>query len=120
MGLWSVLLEIAKAVAPHAAPHVARAVVDRVKERGAAVETARSESGLEPTNQNLADAVTYLDQRLSATEDRAAVAEQKLALVEARTADQWTSARKWAIGLLAWNVVVTAALIVLFVLVARR
>jgi hypothetical protein len=120
MGLWSVLLEIARAVAPHAAPHVARAVVDAAKERRAAGEAARTQANPQPSNQDLADAITYLEQRLSAAEEKAAVAEQKLSLAEARMADQWLTARKWAIGLLIWNVAVTAALIVLGVFLTRR
>jgi hypothetical protein len=120
MGLWGVLLEIAKAVVPHAAPHVARAVVDAAKDRRAASELARTPESLQPTNADLAAALNYLEQRLSAAEDRAATAEQKLALAEARMADQWAMARKWAIALLAWNGAVTAALVWLVILLARR
>src|SRR5262245_58459737 len=120
MGLWGVLLEIAKAVAPHAAPHVARAVVDAAKDRRAASEAQRTPDGLQPTAADLAAALTYLDQRLSAAEERAATAEQKLSLAEARMADQWATARKWASALLAWNGVVTAVLIWLLVLLAHR
>jgi hypothetical protein len=57
---------------------------------------------------------------LTAAEDSAAAAEQKLSLAEARMADQWAVARKWGIALLAWNALVTAALIVLLFLLARR
>ena len=120
MGLWSVLLEIARAVAPHAAPHVARAVVDAAKERRAAGEAARNEAKLQPSNQDLADALTYLEQRLSAAEEKADAAEQRLSLAEARMADQWATARKWAMGLIAWNVVATVALLVLAILLARH
>jgi hypothetical protein len=120
MGLWGVLLEIAKAVVPHAAPHVARAVVDAAKERRAASETAGAQDSLQPTNTDLAAALTYLEQRLSAAEERAATAEQKLSLAEARMADQWATARKWAIALLAWNGAVTVGLIWLVVLLAHR
>jgi hypothetical protein len=119
MGLWGVLLEIAKAMAPHAAPHVARAVVDAAKERRAANEAARTQRA-EPSNDDLAGALDYLEQRLSAAEDRADVAEQKLALLQARLADQWVATRKWAVALIAWNALVTLALIVLIVLLARR
>jgi hypothetical protein len=35
-------------------------------------------------------------------------------------ADQWAMARKWAIALLAWNGIATAALIWLAILLARR
>lgn len=120
MGLWSVLLEIARAVAPHAAPHVARAVVDAAKERRAASEAAREQANPQPTAQDLVDALNYLEQRLSAAEEKATAAAEKLALAEARMADQWITARKWAIGLMIWNAVVTVALIVLMALLARR
>ena len=120
MGLWGVLFEIAKAVVPHAAPHVARAVVDAAKDRRAAGEAARTQPGLQPTNTDLAAALNYLEQRLSAAEERAATAEQKLSLAQARMADQWAMARKWAIALLAWNGAVTVGLIWLVVLLARR
>jgi len=120
MGLWSVLLEIARAVAPHAAPHVARAVVDAAKERRAASEAARDQADPQPGVQDLANALIYLEQRLSAAEERAAVAEEKLAVMEARNANQWMAARKWAIGLVIWNAVVTAALIALAIVIARR
>jgi hypothetical protein len=120
MGLWGVLLEIARAVAPHAAPHVARAVVDAAKDRRAASEASRAQTALQPTNADLAAALNYLEQRLSAAEERAATAEQKLSLAAARMADQWATARKWAIALLAWNAAVTAGLIWLVVVLARR
>ncbi|HEY6271270.1 MAG TPA: hypothetical protein VIX19_04650 [Terriglobales bacterium] len=112
-------MEIAKAVVPHAAPHVARAVVDAAKDRRAA-DAARADVSLQPTNQNIADALTYLEQRLSSADEKAAVAEQKLSLAEARMADRWATARKWAIVLLVWNTLTTAALIVLITLLARR
>jgi hypothetical protein len=121
MGLWGVLFEIAKAVVPHAAPHVARAVVDAAKDRRAAAnEIERSQDGPQPTAADVAAALIYLERRLSAAEDRAAVVEQKLSLSEARMADQWATARKWAIALLAWNGVVTVALIWLIVVLLRR
>ncbi len=120
MGLWSVLLEIAKAVAPHAAPHVARAVVDAAKERRATGEADRDQANPQPSAQDLANAMTYLEQRLSATEEKAALAEQKLSLAEARMAHGWATARRWAIGLMVWNAVLTAALIVLVIILARR
>lgn len=120
MGLWSVLIELARAVAPHAAPHVARAVVDAAKERRAASEAAREQSNPQPSAKDLVDALNYLEQRLSAAEEMATAATEKLALAEARMADQWTTARKWAIGLVIWNAVVTVAFIVLVVILARR
>jgi hypothetical protein len=119
MGFWSILLEIARAVAPHA-PHVARAVADAAKEHRTASTATRPETLPKPSNQELADAIGDLEKRLSAAEEKAEIAEQQLALAEARIADQWITARKWAIGLLVWNAVETAGLIVLVILVARR
>lgn len=120
MGLWSVLLEIARAVAPHAAPHVARAVVDAAKERRAASEAAREPANPQPSAQDLVDALNYLEQRLTAAEEKAAASDEKLSRAEARIADQWVTARKWAIGLMIWNAAATLGLIVLAVILARR
>jgi hypothetical protein len=120
MGLWGVLFELAKAVVPHAAPHVARAVVEAAKDRRAASEIVRTQESLQPTNADLAAALNYLEQRLSAVEERAATAEQKLSLAQARMADQWATARKWAIALLAWNGALTVGLIWLVIILARR
>lgn len=116
MGLWGLLFEVVKAVVPHTAPHVARAVVNAAKER----REARTLPGTQPSNESLAGAISYLEQRLSAAEERAAAAEQRLSLAEARMADKWASARKWGIALLAWNAVVTAGLIYLALVMARR
>jgi hypothetical protein len=116
MGLWGVLLEIARVVVPHAAPHVARAVVDAAKERRAASEAAR----IEPSTEDLAGALSYLEQRLSAAEEKAATAERNLSLAQAQMADEWAMARKWLIGLLVWNALVTAGLIWLIVMLARK
>jgi hypothetical protein len=120
MGLWGLLFEIAKAVVPHAAPHVARAVVDAAKDRRAASEANRTLDGPQPTAADLVAALNYLEQRLSAAEDSVAAAEQRLSLAQARMADQWATARKWAIVLLAWNGALTAVLIWLVILLARR
>src|SRR5215469_4405512 len=120
MGLWGVLFEIARAVVPHAAPHVARAVVDAAKERRAANEAAREQANLQPSTQDLVDALNFLEQRLSVAEEKAAAAEEKLSLAEVRIASQWITARKWAIGLMIWNAAVTVALIVLIVILTRR
>jgi hypothetical protein len=116
MGLWGVLLEFARAVVPHAAPHVARAVVDAAKERRAAAEAARTE----PSTEDLAGALTYLEQRLSAAEEKAATAEQRLSLIQAQMAGEWAIARKWLIGLLVWNAVVTAGLIWLIIVLSHK
>jgi hypothetical protein len=116
MGLWGVLLEIARAVVPHAAPHVARAVADAAKERRAASEAARTE----PSTEDLAGALSYLEQRLSAAEEKAAAAEQRLSLMQAQMADGMAMARNWLIGLFVWNALVTAGLIWLIIVLARR
>jgi hypothetical protein len=120
MGLWGVLWELARAVVPHAAPHVARAVADAAKERRAAGETTRTLTVPQPSNQDLAAALSDLAHRFLDAEERVIAAEQKVSLLEERIADQWTAARKWLIALLVWNGAVTLALILLIVLLARR
>jgi hypothetical protein len=121
MGLWGVLWEIVKAIGPHAAPHVARAMTQR---KTAAAEVARRTRA---AVEEVAQEFTTLEQRVAAAEaraiaaesssiaaeDRAAAAEEKLALTQAQIADQWTKARKWFIAVVVWNAVVTAVLIVL-------
>jgi len=121
MGFWSILWEIARVVVPHTAPHVARAVADRTRERRA----ARVPEPDQPSAKDLASAISYLEKRLSAAEERAAaaeekasLAEEKLVLAEARMADKWALAAKWMLALLIWNAVITAILI--YVLIARR
>jgi hypothetical protein len=120
MGIWGVLWELARAVVPHAAPHVARAVADAAKERRAASEVARTLTVPQPSNEDLAAALSDLEHRFSMAEDRAVAAEQKLAQAEARMTEQWAEGRKWAIVFLAWNAAVTVALIVLGIVLARR
>jgi len=121
MGFWSILWEIARAVAPHTVPHVARAVADRTIERG----TVRRPDVQQPSPGDLANAISYLENRLSATEERAAAADDKaslaqerLALAEARMADKWTLVARWLVALLVWNAVLTGVLI--YLLFARR
>jgi hypothetical protein len=120
MGFWGIMWELARAVVPHAAPHVARVVADAAKERRAAGEAARTLTVPQPSNEALAAAVSDLEYRLSAAEERAATAEQRLSQADARLAGQWVAVRKWALILLAWNAAVTAALIALIIVVARR
>jgi hypothetical protein len=121
VGFWTILWEIARAVVPHTAPHVVRAVADRNKERRA----AREKDPNQPSAGDLAGAISYLDQRLSAAEEhaaaageRAAAAEERLAVAEAQMADKWAAAGKWMIALLAWNLVITG--LVIYLLFARR
>ena len=121
MGFWTILWEIAKAVAPHTAPHVVRVVTDRARERRAARELEPQQ----PSREDLAGAISYLEKRLSAAEERAAaaedkasLAEQRLALAEARMADKWTLAARWVLALLIWNAVTTA--IVIYLLFTRH
>ncbi|HLW54994.1 MAG TPA: hypothetical protein VKW06_19325 [Candidatus Angelobacter sp.] len=116
MAFWGILLELARAVVPHAAPHVARAVVDAAKERRAGTGPRPAS---QPSNQSLADAISYLEGRLSSVEEKAVDLQEKLEAVEKHAAERWEYARKLAIGLLVWNGIVTAALltIVIFMLV---
>lgn len=118
MGFWGVLFELARAVVPHAAPHVARAVVDAAKERRGTAAGSRSAD--QPTNQSLAEALSYLDHRITIAEGRAAEAEEKLLAAERQMAERWEYARKLAIGLMAWNGIVTAALIAIIIFILLR
>jgi hypothetical protein len=120
MGLWAVLLELARAVVPHAAPHVARAVVDAAKERRAGAYR-RPQSGNQPSNESLATAITDLERRLTIAEDRATDAEEKLDAAQREMAAQWQNARKIAIGLIVWNGAFTLTLIgiVIYLLVRK-
>jgi hypothetical protein len=120
MGFWGVLLELARAVVPHAAPHVARAVVDAAKERRAASAAGNSRSVDQPSNESLAEAISYLERRLSVVEEKASELEEKFLAAEARMAKRWEDARKLAIGVIAWNAVVTALLIAIVIYALLR
>ena len=120
MGLWGVLWEIVKAIGPHAAPHVARAMTQRktVREsdqrtRAAVKEIAQEFSTLEQRVQAALERADAAEQNSIAAEERAAAAEEKLTLTQAQMADRWAAARKWFIALLAWNALVTILLIFL-------
>jgi len=120
MGFWGVLWELAKLVVPHTAPHVARVVTERARER----HVGRPEEPRGPSTEDLAGAISFLEKRLSESEDRAAAAEEKasqmedkLSAAEARFAQRWAVAGRWMIGLLVWNVLLTGLLIYLL---ARR
>lgn len=120
MGFWGVLLELARAVVPHAAPHVARAVVDAAKERRATNPSFRTPSAGQPSNQSLADAISYLERRLAAAEDKSQAAEERLLTMEREAAERWEYARKLAMGLIVWNGLVTATLIAMVIYLAVR
>jgi hypothetical protein len=113
MGLWGVLWEIVKAVAPHTVPHVARAMTNAAKDRR--VEQARLPAA--PVD-DLYGRVDSLEQRLEAAERRAATAEMRLAAYLDEFSRKWESSRKWIIALLAWSALLTAAL--LFLLFRHR
>jgi hypothetical protein len=120
MGLWGILFELARAVVPHAAPHVARAVVDAAKERrGGAYQ--RPQPANQPSNESLATAITDLERRLTIAEDRASDAEEELQAAHREIAEQWQRARKIAVGLIVWNGVFTLTLIgiVIYLLVRK-
>src|SRR5579864_6090133 len=122
MGFWGVLLELARAVVPHAAPHVARAVVDRAKERRAASDSARREEPNQPSNESLASAISYLEQRLAAAEEKTGAVEERMRAQERHVTDRWNKAKRLFIGLIVWNAAVTAALIVVlfYVVLVRK
>jgi hypothetical protein len=120
MGFWGVLLELARAVVPHAAPHVARVVVDAAKERRAASAAGSSQRPDQPSNEALAEAITYLERRLSVAEEKASELEGKLLASENRMEERWQYARKLAIGAIAWNAVITALLIAILIYMLLR
>jgi septal ring factor EnvC (AmiA/AmiB activator) len=120
MGLWGVLWEIVKAVGPHAAPHVARAMTQRKtvsesdqRTRAAVKEIAQEFSTLEERVQAAEERAGAAERNSIAAEERAAAAEEKLTVTQAQMADQWAAARKWFIALLVWNALVTILLIFL-------
>jgi hypothetical protein len=119
MGLWSVLFEIVKTAASHAAPHVARGAVDIARERMSANKSEPQGSGpLEQLNAQLNQVLSEFDQRLVAAEQRALAAEESLAGLRVDWTRKWASARIWIIALLCWNVVITG--IAIYLLIARR
>jgi hypothetical protein len=125
MGLWGVLWEILKAVGPHAAPHVARAVRDRqtsgIAERRAQAAAKEIAQGFATMEERLAAAeekAAAAETSAAVAEERAAAAEDRLAQAQAQIVEQWNAVRKWMLALLVWNAVLTAILI--YVLVARR
>ncbi len=115
MGLWGVLFELVRAVVPHAAPHVTRAVVNAAKDRMASRNAGEIEA---PSNQDLASLLASLERRVTSAETRASAAEQDLESTQTEFARKWNSARIWVIALLAWNALLTA--ITIYLLVARK
>ena len=120
MGFWGVLLELARAVVPHAAPHVARAVVDAAKERRAANARDGSPSADQPSNESLAEAISYLERRLIMVEERAAALEERLLASEKQMIERWLYFRRIAIGLIVWNGTATAALLAIAIYLLAR
>lgn len=120
MGIWSVLWELARAVVPHAAPHVARAVVDAARERRSAGSSQTSQSENQPSNESLAQAISDLERHIVAAEERSAELEEKLLAVRSEIAERWQYAHKLALGLIAWNAAVTIALMVMVIYALTR
>jgi DNA invertase Pin-like site-specific DNA recombinase len=123
MGWWSAIWEIFKVVAPHAAPHVTEAVKDRWTAKQAA-ERKKREARDAQNEQEIAEVLVMLEQRMSsvdaravATEQKVLALEEKLSQAQAQAARNWSTARIWAMWLLAWNAIVTA---VLLYLILRR
>jgi hypothetical protein len=108
MGLWGVLFEIVKAVAPHAAPHVTKAVVNAAKDRRA----SKAEPEITTlSNEELASLLAALERRLTVAETREAAAEHDLEALQAEFAQKWKTASMLVMSLLAWNVLVSLLLI---------
>ena len=111
MGLWGLLADIAKALAPHAAPHVAKGIVAAAKDR---IGPSSAIKRAEETKDELDRQISALQQRLSSAEDRLATAENRALAAETQLAVQWQQFRKWLFVLLGWNILFTILLIVLF------
>ena len=125
MGLWGVLWEIVKAIGPHAAPHVARAMTQRKnatevdhRTRAAVEEISQEFSTLEQRVEAAEARAAAAERNSTAAEERTAAAEENFALAQAQMDAQWATARKWFIAVLLWNALVTAILI--FLLLRHR
>ena len=111
MGFWGLLADIARVLAPHAAPHVAKGIVNVAKDR---IGPSSASKRAEETAGELGRQISALQDRLSAAEDRAAAAESRTLAAEAELVAQQEQFRKWLIVLLSWNALLTILLIVLF------
>lgn len=118
MGLWSVLFEIVKTAATHAAPHVARGAVDIARERMNANKSEQGSGPLDELNAQLNQVLSGFDQRLATAEQRALAAEESLTVLREDWTRKWVSARIWIIALLCWNMVVTG--LAIYLLIARK
>lgn len=116
MGLWGVLLEIVRAVTPHAAPHVAKVVVDAARERMSSREKQEDSAAQEISG--LIGRLELLEQRVIASDQRAAEAEEQMARLQAESARKWASVRLWMFALLAWNAALTG--LVIYFALARK
>lgn len=109
MGFWSILGEIAKAIAPHAAPHVARGIVNAARER------MGNNNSTETTNPSdeFAEALASINDQLSIIEERAAAAEAAALALQTEMARQWKKVGVWLFVLLIWNLLLTALIVYL-------
>jgi hypothetical protein len=113
MGFWNLLGTIARAVAPHAAPHLSKAVVDAARER------MGSRNANQPQDVNVDDlnrALATFHERLTVAEERASALETRTILAEAEVVRQRAQIKIWVVSLLAWNLLLTVLVIWLFVL----
>ena len=117
MGLFGTLLEILKAVAPHAAPHVVKGVADAARQRMS--QRAGPEEDVPPDFTPILDALsrnlTGVHNKLSALEERATRAEEQAAVLEGELARLRAGTRNLLIGLVASNVVIIGVLVYLLV-----
>lgn len=113
MGFWNLLAGIARAVAPHAAPHIARGVVDAARER-MGVRNANPRPDVDPDDLNRA--LASLHERLVMAEERSAALETRAVLAEGELARQRAQIKIWFLALLAWNILLTLLVVWLFFL----
>ena len=109
MGFWGLLADIARAVAPHAAPHVARGIVNAARERMAPANAEHEAAKTDDLKQSL----EAIQGKLSVIEERAAVAESHAFTAASQLARFQMQIRNWLVILLAWNLLVAALLVYL-------
>jgi hypothetical protein len=113
MGFWSLLGTIARAVAPHAAPHIAKGVVDAARER---MGSRNPNQPQEVNADDLNRALATFHERLTIAEERASALETRTILAEAEVARQRAQMKILILALLSWNLLLTVLVIWLFVL----
>jgi hypothetical protein len=110
MGFWSLLADIARVVVPHAAPHVAKGIVDAAKER---MGTNAANRNATAVSDEVSQTLAAIQDKLSAIEEKLSAAEARALAAEAENARQQERLKIWLLVLLGWNLVLTIVVIYL-------